>query len=193
MDTKGNKRWQVLVWRRRGGGGWGEGGVQILIHLQVWVWRHSQTCSKRTSIVEPICLWKAHKEFRILSFFFWFSAILCSCDSPVVNGKRNSSTRRKPMPYPKSLATFSLAPAGIQTQAFLKWREYLKCNLNPPNAENTFVQSTRMQDSWKNIETLSSWYSFESSRRVLSDEYPFARVSVIFPGFLYLFVLAKVA
>ena len=54
---------------------------------------------------------------------------------------------------------------------------------NPSNAETNFVQRTRMQDSWKTIETLSSWYSFESSRQVLSDEYPFARVSVIFRVF----------
>ena len=65
--------------------------------------------------------------------------------------------------------------------------------LNPSNAETTFLQSTRMQDSWKNIETLSSWYSFESSRRVLSDEYPFARVSVISCFFCIFFVLAKLA
>ena len=34
--------------------------------------------------------------------------------------------------------------------------------------------------SLKTIWTLSSWYSLETSHRVLSDEYPFARVSVIF-------------
>ena len=57
----------------------------------------------------------------------------------------------------------------------------LSClKFKPSNAETTFVQSTRKQNSWKTIETLSSWYSFESSRRVLSDEYPFARISVIF-------------
>ena len=35
---------------------------------------------------------------------------------------------------------------------------------NPSNAETTFVESSRMQDSGKNVETLSSWYSFERSR-----------------------------
>ena len=53
-------------------------------------------------------------------------------------------------------------------------------NVNPSNAEASFVQSTRTQRFLKSIETLSYWYSFESSRWVLSDEYPFARVSVIF-------------
>ena len=40
---------------------------------------------------------------------------------------------------------------------------------------------------------MSCWYSLESSRWVLSDEYPFAMVSVIFSFFLYHFVLAKLA
>ena len=43
------------------------------------------------------------------------------------------------------------------------------------------------------IITLSSWYSLESPHRVLSDEYPFARVSVIFQLFSHYFVLIKLA
>ena len=35
---------------------------------------------------------------------------------------------------------------------------------NPSNAEATIVQSTRTLKSLKTIETLSCWYSFESSR-----------------------------
>ena len=66
-------------------------------------------------------------------------------------------------------------------------------NLNPSNAKATFIQSTRMQRFLKTIETLSCWYSLESSHWVLSDEYPFARVSVIFQFFLHHFVLAKLA
>ena len=54
---------------------------------------------------------------------------------------------------------------------------------NPSNAEATFVQSTRTQIFLKTIQTLSCWYSLDSSRGVLSDEYPFARVSVIFQDF----------
>ena len=54
---------------------------------------------------------------------------------------------------------------------------------NPSNAEPTFVQSTGTQKSLKTIQTLSCWYSLESSRRVLSYEYPFAMVSVISSGF----------
>ena len=42
----------------------------------------------------------------------------------------------------------------------------------------------KKQKSLKTIQTLSCWYSFESSHWVLSDEYPFARVSVIFQHFL---------
>ena len=45
----------------------------------------------------------------------------------------------------------------------------------------------------KPILTLSCWYSLESSRRVLSNEYPCARVAVIFLGFLLHFVLANLA
>ena len=64
---------------------------------------------------------------------------------------------------------------------------------NPYNAEATFVQSTRTQRFLKIIQTLSCWYSLESSRGVLSDEYPVARVSVIFPGFSHNFVSPKSA
>ena len=39
------------------------------------------------------------------------------------------------------------------------------------------------KDILKNISTLSCWYSLDSSHRVLSDEYPYARVSVIFQVF----------
>ena len=53
----------------------------------------------------------------------------------------------------------------------------------PSNAEATFVQSTRTQSVLKTIETLSCWYSLDSSRWVLSDEYPFPRVSIIFQFF----------
>ena len=54
---------------------------------------------------------------------------------------------------------------------------------NPSNAEATFVQSTRTQRFLKIFLTLSCWYSLDSSRQVLSDEYPFDRVSVIFQVF----------
>ena len=40
----------------------------------------------------------------------------------------------------------------------------------------------------KTIQTLSCWYSLDSYRRALSDEYPFAKVSVILLGVLYHFV-----
>ena len=64
------------------------------------------------------------------------------------------------------------------------FRLYLECRwVNPPNVKGTFVQSTKMQRFLKTIQTLSCWYSLESSRWVLSDEYPFARVSIIFQDF----------
>ena len=65
--------------------------------------------------------------------------------------------------------------------------------VNPSNTESTFVQSTRTQRFWKTIETLSCWYSLDSSCRALSDEYPYARVLYITQGFLHHFVLAKLA
>ena len=68
----------------------------------------------------------------------------------------------------------------------LKWgnMQYRKyrgsfAKFNPSNAEATFIRSTRTS-FLKIIETLPCWYPLESSRWVLSDEYPFARVSVIF-------------
>ena len=61
------------------------------------------------------------------------------------------------------------------------------------DAEVTFAQSTRVQRSLKTILTLSCWYSLDSSHRVLSDEYPYAWVLVIFQGFLPRFLLAELA
>ena len=65
--------------------------------------------------------------------------------------------------------------------------------VNPSSAEATFVHSTRTQRFLKNTWTLSCWYSLDSSCWVLSEEYPFTRVSVIFQVFMYHFVLAKLA
>ena len=54
---------------------------------------------------------------------------------------------------------------------------------NPCNSEVTFIQITRTQRSLETLQTLSWWYSSKSSCSVLSDEYPFARVSIIFQDF----------
>ena len=69
---------------------------------------------------------------------------------------------------------------------FLTW-------LNPFTAESTFIEGTRTQKILKIISILSCWYSLESPHWVLSDEYPFARVSVIFQLFSHYFVMAKLA
>ena len=50
---------------------------------------------------------------------------------------------------------------------------------NPYNAEATFFLSIRMQRSLKTIETLSCWYSLDSSYCILSDEYPCTSVPAI--------------
>ena len=55
--------------------------------------------------------------------------------------------------------------------------------VNPSTAEATFVLSTRTQNLLKTIETLSCWYSLESSHRVHSDEYQYAGVLVIYRFF----------
>ena len=52
--------------------------------------------------------------------------------------------------------------------------------VNPSNAEAIHIQSTRMQIFLKTSETLSCWYSLNSSRCVVSDEYPCAGDSLIF-------------
>ena len=59
--------------------------------------------------------------------------------------------------------------------------------VNPPNAEATFVQSRRTQRCLKIIWTLSLWYSLDYCW-VLSYEYPYARVSVIFRGFALFYI-----
>ena len=66
-------------------------------------------------------------------------------------------------------------------------------HLIPSNAEATFIQSTRTQKFQKTIWTLLCGYSLESSCWALSYEYPFARFSVNFSGFLHHFVFAKLA
>ena len=73
------------------------------------------------------------------------------------------------------LCSYSAAQLCLRNPHFLA--------LNPFNAEATFIQCKRTQRFLKTIQTLSCWYSLEISRRVLSDEYPFARVSVIFQDF----------
>ena len=49
--------------------------------------------------------------------------------------------------------------------------------------EATFAQNTRIQRFLKNIQTLSYWYSLDSSYGALSYKYQCARVSVIFQIF----------
>ena len=61
----------------------------------------------------------------------------------------------------------------------------------PSHAEATFVQSTGTQRLKKIILTMSCCYSLDSSRGVLSVEYPRARVSAFFHVFHFHFVLAK--
>ena len=63
---------------------------------------------------------------RNFRFFVTFYAIFrLSHDWPVVSGGGNQSTRQKPPPNHKSLATFSLAPAGIQTLGAIRTVMYL--------------------------------------------------------------------
>ena len=65
--------------------------------------------------------------------------------------------------------------------------------VNPFNAETSFVRGTRTQRSLKIIWSLSCGYSLESSHWVITYEYPFARVSVIFQPLSHYFVLTKLA
>ena len=64
--------------------------------------------------------------------------------------------------------------------------------INPSNSKAILVQRTRMQRSLKTILIRSCWYLLESSRRVLSDEYPWPGFRW-FLRFLHHFVLAKLA
>ena len=57
------------------------------------------------------------KVFWVFFLEFHFLSHLCQLwllrDKPVVSSGGNQSTRRKPPPNPKSLATFSHAQAGV--------------------------------------------------------------------------------
>ena len=73
------------------------------------------------------------------------------------------------------LVTLDKPGRGTQHASTSTWDFFwMKININPSNAETTFIQSTRMQLFWKNIYTLSCCYSLDSSRWVRSDEYPYA-------------------
>ena len=62
---------------------------------------------------------------------------------------------------------------------------------SPSNGKATFVHRTRARTFLKTISTPSCWYSLDSSHYVFSDEYPYARVSVIFRILSHPFVFAK--
>ena len=76
---------------------------------------------------------------------------------------------------------------------FLTWVSVGPPGVNLSEAEATFIQSTRMQRCLKTIWTLPYWYSLESSRWVVSDEYPLAKVSVIFKSFFALFWIGQIS
>ena len=61
-------------------------------------------------------------------------------------------------------------PARDQTSQ--DFRMCVMFTISPSNAEATVIQSTLTQRFLKNDETLSCWYSLDSSHRVLSYEYP---------------------
>ena len=83
----------------------------------------------------------------------------------------------------KSQLTCILPCNQYRQAAAVRGRMGQECVLKPSNAEATLVQSTRRHQSLKTIWTLSCWYSLDSSWWVLSDEYPYARVSIIFQVF----------
>ena len=59
-----------------------------------------------------------------------------------------------------------------------------KSNMNPSNAKTTFTQSKRHKDFWKTVKPCYVGIHW-ITRWVLSEEYPCARVSVLFPFFLH--------
>ena len=83
-----------------------------------------------------------------------------------------------------SIALFTMAltdsTAIYHFVLFYTHKERVMCVITACNAEATIIQSTRTQRFLKIIETLSCWYTSESPRRVLSYEYPYAKVSEIF-------------
>ena len=86
-----------------------------------------------------------------------------------------------PVPVPVPLKTTQLSEQALSGE-----RQQAVCAqwLNPSNAKATFTQST--------IETLSCRCSLDSSRGALSDEYPCARVAVIFHVFFTSFCIDQI-
>ena len=90
-------------------------------------------------------------------------------------------SRKKRSIFSKNLSTqLNLLVISIRLQVVIDNVDnpFAYCLLvNPSNAEATFVQSTRTQRFLKTIQTLSCWYSLDSSRWVLSQ------MSTHLPGF----------
>ena len=111
----------------------------------------------------------------------------CCTGQVGIEGLRLSQAAMLENPQPRrSDSSHNHRPSAmrcIRPPEALGYHSFLVSGLNSYNAEATFVPSTRTQRFLKIIETLSCWYSLESSHRVLSYEYPFAWVSVIFSFF----------
>ena len=62
------------------------------------------------------------------------------------------------------------------------WRSLLSCDL-PFQCSGNFLPKHKVATNFGSHLTLSCWYSWDSSRWALSDEYPCARVSIVFQFF----------
>ena len=86
-----------------------------------WVEKHNRKSCTRSQICQATSL---TRPFGFCIFEFRFSSHLCQLwlirDLPFVSSGGNRSTRRKPPPNSKSLATFPHVQAGIRTQAVVR-------------------------------------------------------------------------
>ena len=68
-------------------------------------------------------------------------------------------------------------------------KEFVKNWVNPSNAKATFQLKHKDAEIFENHLNPACWYSLDSSCWVLLNEYPCARVSVIFEGFCIIWYL----
>ena len=119
---------------------------------------------------------------------------------PRADGRSATPGMSPALHYRASLASYPFPSSKLLYKDW-RWVWCLLCDLAgphspliklyPSNAGATFVQGTRTQKSLKTIWIPSCWYSLDSSRRVLSDEYQPVRVSVILQIWCMIFWLAK--
>ena len=117
----------------------------------------------------------------ISTCFYSYKVLLQMEVGTLYSTRNHRHLLQRPHKSPSIVSHYTLTPFyPLLVIQGLKIMALIHKLLNLSNAEATFIQSARMKIFLKTILTLSCWYSLDSSCWILSDEYPFARLSVIY-------------